>query len=129
MKHQFRYLMILLLSWSCNELKPGPIEDFIPGTYIRFSKHEFGTEYDTLVITMQNASVKEYTILRKWKYERMLDGSVVEPEYKRLTTSGIYNAKQKLLEEKGSGDVFSFDVKGKSLFNGPTTYRKLNLNL
>ena len=119
------HLLILVIFYGFAEFKPDPIVEFIPGTYIRFSQHEFGTEYDTLVITPQNNTTNEYTILRKWKYERMLDGSNIEPEYKRLTTSGIYNAKHKLLEETGSGDIFSFDVKGKLLFNGPTTYHKL----
>jgi hypothetical protein len=101
------------------------MQTFIPGTYIRFSQHEYGTEYDTLVISLQNKSSNEYTILRKWKYERVLDGSAIEPEYKRQITSGIYNSRYKLLEETESGDIFSFDVKEKLLFNGPAKYMKL----
>jgi len=119
------HLLILLLFCGCTEFKPDPIENFIPGTYIRFSQHEYGTENDTLVITMQNNSANEYTILRKWKYERVLDGQKIQPEYKRLTTSAIYNGKHKLLQETETGDIYSFDLKEKLLFNGPTKYQKL----
>jgi hypothetical protein len=116
----------LLLICSCGSLMANDeVKDFIPGTYIRFSRHEFGTEYDTVVIALQNNSANQYKILRKWKYERILDGSTVEPEYKRLTTSGVYNADHKLLQENNTGDIYSFDIKQKILFNGPVKYQKL----
>jgi len=118
-------LQIAILLASCSSLMKDEVKDFIPGTYIRFSQHEFGSEYDTLVITLQNKTANEYRILRKWKYERVLDGSAIEPEYKHLTTSGIYTSKHKLLQETETGDMFSFDVKGEFLFNGPTKYQKL----
>ena len=115
--------LVLLLLAACSS--QDEMQTFIPGTYIRFSQHEYGTEYDTLVITPQSRTANEYKILRKWKYERVLDGSPIEPEYKRLTTSGIYSTKHKLLQETETGDMFSFDVRGKLLFNGPTKYQKL----
>lgn len=101
------------------------VEEFIPGTYIRFSQHEFGIEYDTLVISLQNKSALEYKIFRKWKYERVLDGVRSEPEYKRSFTSGIYNGEQGLLRENETGDIYTFDVKQKALFNGPVKYQKI----
>jgi hypothetical protein len=101
------------------------VEEFIPGTYIRFSNHEFGAEYDTLVISSQNKTALEYKILRKWKYERVLDGEKIAPEYKRSFTSGIYNDKQGVLKENETGDTYSFDVKQKVLFNGTVKYQKL----
>lgn len=101
------------------------VQTFISGTYIRFSKHEFGTEHDTLVISLQNGSAGEYKIVRRWKYERVLDGNAIEPEYKFITTSGIYYSSRKLLQERETGDFFSFDVTEKSVFNGPVKYQKL----
>ena len=115
----------VLILIGCGILKDEDmVEASIPGTYIRFSKHEYGTEYDTLVITLQNEVAKEYRILRKWKYERVIDNTPMETEYKRSVTSGIYNTEHKLLQEI-SGDLYSFDVKGKLLFNGPIQYQKL----
>lgn len=120
------HIAAILLICSCGSFSvKDEVKEFIQGTYIRFSQHEYGSEYDTLVITLQNKTAGEYKILRKWKYERILDGSAIEPEYKRLTTSGIYSSKHKLLQETESGDIFSFDVKGKVLFNGLTKYQKL----
>ena len=110
---------------SCNSLLKDEVKEFIPGVYIRFSQHEFGTEYDTLVITLQNNSANEYKILRKWKYERLVDGQRIQPEYKRSLTSGVYNTTHKLLQENQTGDIYSFDVKQKILLNGPIKYQKL----
>ncbi len=116
----------VLLLVSCNTFSAkDEVIEFIPGTYVRHSQHEYGTEHDTLVITLQNSTAHEYNILRKWKYERVLDGSAMEPEYKRVTASGIYSKNNKVLQETESGDLFSFDVKGRCLFIGSTKYQKL----
>lgn len=125
-----KYLLLLqiiglLLLTNCRSLLKDELKEFIPGTYIRFSRHEFGSEYDTLVIILQNKTANEYKILRRWKYERVLDGSTIEPEYKRITSSGIYNTNHKLLHETGTGDAFSFDVKKGLLFSGSTQYEKI----
>ena len=120
----FAHIIIMMVLFGCGLIKTrDEVQEFIPGTYIRFSKHEFGTEYDTLVITLQNED--EYRILRKWKYERVLDGERIEPEYKRTITSGVYNSTHKLLQETETGDIYSFDIKQKILFNGPVKYQKL----
>lgn len=116
----------LMLLYSCTLVtSKSELEKFIPGTYIRFSVHDYGTEYDTLVITLQNQSAHEFKILRKWKYERVIDGTPIEPEYKRLITTGIYNSTQKIMQESETGDQYSFDPKEQFLFIGSTKYKKL----
>jgi hypothetical protein len=118
--------IIAFMLYSCGLIKSkDQVQAFIPGTYIRFSEHEFGKEYDTLIITLQNSSADEYKILRKWKYERVLDGARLEPEYKRTNTSAVYISKYKLLQETETGDNYSFDLSAKCLFNGPIKYQKL----
>jgi hypothetical protein len=119
------HFAVLALFISCSSLLKDEVKESIPGTYIRFSQHEYGIEYDTLVVTLQNNSANEYKILRKWKYERIMDGQTVQPEYKRSFTSGIYNTTHKLLQETETGDFYSFDVKQKILLNGPIKYQKL----
>lgn len=106
-------------------ISPDQTEAFIPGIYIRFSSHEFGKEYDTLVITLQNKSAHEYKIVRKWKYERVLDGKAIEPEYQRQTTTGIYQSVDKTIKDTETGSLYSFDVMGKILFNGRIKYLKI----
>jgi len=126
MKIIIAVLMLIFLLYGCGWYQANDeVRNFIPGIYIRFSQHEFGTENDTLVISIQNKSAGEYRIVRIWKYERLLDGEPMEPEYKRVTTSGIYNTTRKLLQETETGDFFSFDVREKILFNGNTKYQKL----
>jgi hypothetical protein len=100
-------------------------ERFIPGTYLRFSSHEYGKEYDTLVITLQNESAHEFKICRRWKYERVLDKQLIEPEYKVVYTTGIYYGQQKAMRETETGTLYSFDVKEKLVFNGSINYKKL----
>lgn len=118
--------MLIFLLYGCSFMQAkDEIRDFLPGTYIRFSQHEFGTEHDTLVISLQNESAGEYKIVRRWKYERVLDGKAIEPEYKFTTTAGIYHSGRKLLQERETGDFLSFDVTEKLLFNGPVKYQKL----
>ena len=121
----FAHLCVLFI-YGCGLVQSSDnVRRFIPGMYIRFSSHEFGTEYDTLVISLESESAASYRIVRKWKYERVLDGVVIEPEYKRTITSAVYNTDRKLLEETKSGDVYSFDVVNKILFDGAVKYQKL----
>jgi len=122
----FHLFLLLIMAYGCHleNAKDADIE-FIPGTYIRFSEHEFGTEYDTLIITLQNPSAAQYRILRKWKYERVLDGHAIEPEYKRTATTAIYNPAKKILEETQRGDIYTFDLRKQILFSGPIKYNKL----
>lgn len=122
------FLLILLLLvavlYGCREFRPDPVQEFIPGTYIRFSRHEFGTEHDTLIISVQNKNAGEYKIIRRWKYERVIDGELIEPEYKLTMTTGFYQPKHKLLRENETGGIYTFDVGQNTLFNGPIKYRK-----
>lgn len=117
---------VFLLLYGCRSfLKEESIQSFIPGTFIRFSQHEFGTEYDTLVITLQNEAVSQYRIQRKWKYERILDGNKIEPEYRQELYSGIYDKKDKLLRILETAETFSFDPKKEMLFAGTSEYKKI----
>lgn len=118
--------IIPLLLCGCGLVKvKDEVQKFIPGTYTRFSAHEYGTEYDTLVISIQNSSAGEYRIVRRWKYERITNDGRIEPDYKIKVSSGIYIPKHRLLQETETGDFFSFDVRKKILFDGPVKYEKL----
>ena len=108
--------------YGCRDDKsPVMIQEFIPGTYIRFSSHEFGKEYDTLVIALLNITANEYTITRRWRYEKT-DST---PNYQLITTAGIYYPEDKVLEDIESGDLLTFDPKQSCLFIGTLKYQKL----
>ena len=123
MKFFFFIQLLVAVIYGCREINPDPMRELIPGTYIRFSQHEFGHEYDTLVISQLKGTVDAFTILRKWKYERVLDGKVVEPEYKRMVTTAVYDGQ--LLVEQSTGAVYVLDVRAKLLVNGGIKYQKV----
>jgi hypothetical protein len=110
---------------GCSSAENDAMKEFIPGTYIRSSQSEFGKEYDTLEISLQNKAVGQYQILRKWRYDRVLDGKSIEPEYKQQKTSGLYNPEKKLLEETETLETISFDAEKKLLFQGKNQFTKI----
>jgi hypothetical protein len=116
-------LFVFISLLSCQSIIKGPTDKFIPGTYVRSSEHEFGKEKDTLIITLQIAN--RYKIERRWKYERMLDGKPIEPEYKQTTTSAVYDEKEHVLNETKTGLEYSFEQKRGLLFAGETEYHKI----
>ncbi|HJS54544.1 MAG TPA: hypothetical protein VJ765_08380 [Chitinophagaceae bacterium] len=115
-------IILCFLFITCKGITKDDVQDFIPGTYVRFSEHEFGKEYDTLVISELK---DQYKITRKWKYERILDSVAQEPEYKQEITTASYESEHKLLHENETGNILSFDPGEKVLFIGPTKYQKL----
>lgn len=107
--------------YGCRDAKPVMIQEFIPGTYIRFSTHEYRKEYDTLAISILNAAANEYTITRRWRYERTDE----KPNYQLITRAGIYYPDDNILEDMESGDLLTFDPKQSCLFIGTLKYQKL----
>ena len=93
-----------------------------PGTYVRSSEHEFGKEYDTLVIT---EFMDQYKIIRKWRYERVLDGVVQQPVYKVKVTTAYYEDKYRLLHENETGKRISIDKGEGILIVGATKFKKI----
>lgn len=118
-------IFVSVLFAACNGLNKDEIKEFIPGTYIRQSQNEFGKEYDTLMVSLQSKSANEYKIVRKWRYDRVLDGKPMEPEYKQTESSGIYDADKKQLQETETLEFFTFDVEKKFLFNGANKFTKI----
>jgi hypothetical protein len=125
MKPILIFIAVLFLLSACSNTESDAIKNFIPGTYTRSAEHEFGAEHDTVIISLQNSAANEFKLVRKWKYERVLDGKRLEPEYKNTSTSAIFNTDSKLLQETETADTYSFDSKQKAMFAGTTKYVKL----
>jgi hypothetical protein len=121
----FISIIAALLFADCTSSESDAISEFIPGTYIRSAHTEFGKEYDTLIITLQNKSANEYKIQRRWKYDRVLDGKPIEPEYKVTETSGLYDEGKKVLQETETLEFFTFDAEKELLFNGANKFTKI----
>lgn len=119
-------MALAMFLFSCGLIrKKEDVQSKIPGMYIRFSEHEFGREYDTLIISLQNASANEYKIIRRWKYERVMDGHRLLPEYKMRVAVAVFDPGRNLLQETASGRVYTVDVNSGNLFSGSVKYRKL----
>src|SRR5436190_10976127 len=97
------YILFIGLLIACNGSDKS---NLFPGTYVRSSEHEFGKEYDTLVITV---FMDQYKITRKWRYERVLDGVWQEPQFKAKVTTAYYDDKYRLLHENETGTRISID--------------------
>jgi len=117
--------IVTFLIAGCTSAESDAIKAFIPGTYIRSGQNEFGKEYDTLVITLQSKSAKEFKIQRRWKYDRVLDGKPIEPEYKITETTGLYDGEKKTLQETETLEFFTFDAEKKVLFDGTNKFKKI----
>jgi hypothetical protein len=124
------YIVVLIVLYSCESFKSDVAKKLIAGTYFRFSEHEFGKEWDTIDIRekvedeagkVQSATA--FKITRRWRYERILEGKKIEPEYKRTVSTASYANEE--LKESETGLVFSFDFKRRFLFIGDTKYEKL----
>lgn len=122
-------LILMLLTMFCmgcdSNRGSDEVLNFIPGTYIRESQGEFGKSYDTVAITLQNKAVNQFKIVRRWRYDRVLDGKALEPEYKITETSGIYDDKKNVLQESETLDKFTFDTKKNLLFDGTNQFIKI----
>ncbi|MBC6489612.1 hypothetical protein ACFSQD_04725 [Flavihumibacter stibioxidans] len=125
MKTVFIILSATLIISGCSTSSKDETMEFIPGTYVRTGHNEFGKEFDTLVITIQNPTAKEFKIQNRWHYIRQVEGEANAPEYKVKETSGIYNSETKLLEEAETLDHYSFDIKQKIVFDGTTQFKKI----
>ena len=120
-------LIFSILSAAClTSTKKDRIQKAIPGTYIRFSEHEFGRVWDTLTIQKLTSELAVFQILHKWNYERILDGQRIQPEYKRQTSLAIYDEDEHILKDTETGDVYIFDIKNNTVFAGETIYKKIN---
>ena len=117
-------LLLFILSCGTNS-ESEEIMSFIPGTYVRQSEGEFGKSYDTLVISLQNKAANQFKIVRRWRYDRVLDGKPIEPEYKVTETSGVFDASSNTLQQNETLESFTFDTKKKLLFDGPNQFIKI----
>lgn len=96
----------------------------ISGVYIRYSEHEFGKEWDTLTVYKQETS-SAYQVVRRWKYERVLDGTVQLPEYKKQTTKVHPLDNEASFVEEETGISYSYNDDKNELTAGTTIYKKV----
>lgn len=117
-------LFFLMLLSGCGSSQ-SKFRDFIPGTYTRYSQSEFGESYDTIVITLKNESAREYKIINRWRYDRVLDGKPIASEFKVKESSGIFYPEHHFLQESQTLMLFTFDTKKNLMYCGTGSFTKI----
>lgn len=115
MKNTFQYTIVFTVMFSCCYRHT----DFA-GTYTRYAKHEFGTEYDTIQISLQTKN--SYLIERRWQYVRILDAVQLQPEYKIIRTTAYED--DGTLKEEETGAIYVMDPKERVIYNRTVKYKK-----
>ena len=116
------HLVVLVAAiYGCRDSSSPVSGESIPGTYIRFSKHEFGQEYDTIILERTSSDESHFLVTRRWRYERVNE----MPTYTKTTTVALFNTVNRTLEDGETGDVLIFDIKQGLLYIGATKYQKL----
>ena len=111
---------------GCNlSSKSNDAKETIPGIYIRQSEGEFSKAIDTLIISANNEEAGTYLIIRKTRFNRIVDGKLQPPEYKAEKMIADYNEKSQQLQDMKTGRLFSFNVKTNELLFGTETYQKI----
>lgn len=102
-----------------------PAPSNLDGVYIRYSAHEFGKEWDTMIVAKQRATVNTYQVMRRWKYERVLDGNTQLPEYKKQVSKIRPLDNEAAFVDEESGISYSYDESKQELSAGTTIYKKI----
>ncbi len=111
---------------GCNSLsKSNDAKESMPGIYTRQSEGEFSKAMDTLIISANNEKAGTYLIIRKTRFNRIVDGKLQPPEYKTEKMIAGYNEKNQQLQDMKTGRLFSFNVKTNELLFGTETYQKI----
>jgi hypothetical protein len=121
----FFSICVIATAFSCGNSQSDTVRTFMPGTYIRHTTHEMGREWDTLEISRLSDAGNNYSILRRWAYERKLDGVTQPVDYKKQDEAALYDEEKMVLTETSSGLVLSFAPEKSVLFVGPNEYRKI----
>jgi hypothetical protein len=121
----FFSICLIATVFACGNSKSDAVRAFIPGTYVRHTTHEMGREWDTLEISRFSEGGNNYSILRRWAYERKLDGISQPLDYKLQDEAALYDEDKMVLMETSSGRILSFAPEKNLLFSGTNEYRKI----
>ena len=121
----FFSICVIATAFSCSNSASDTVRDFIPGTYIRYSQHEFGRAWDTLEISRLSETGNNYSIQRRWAYERKLNGVTQPLDYKIEDDAALFDKEKGVLTDTRSGQILSFAPEKKELYAGATAYQKI----
>lgn len=108
---------------SCDGILKKDVREFIEGSYVRGFKNEFAAGVDSVVL--QGQGENNYLILKYSRFTRVADGKVFPEETKEEKMMGVYDEKNKVINELKKGKVLSFNVEEGQLFIGASEYQKV----
>lgn len=100
------------------------VSNFIPRTYVRSVRNEFGVGRDTLVIARKGREV--FSINHYGIYRRINLGEVSSAKSFSEKWMAIFDKEKQVLIENKKGKIFSFDPSGNALFLGTSEYDKIS---
>ena len=121
-----QFLVLLIFITGCQLIiEPKDFSRSVPGIYTRYSEHEFGIEYDTLVIEVLSKEDQYFTIERRWEYQRVLDGKNLIPDYKIIKNTGKYFPEHNELMVNETGECYYINFQQKTILTRSIQYQKL----
>lgn len=124
MKKKSLWAAVMILLIAACQSKTSQTQNFIPGTYVNFTKGDYAIAYDTLVITQMDDA--HYLITRKTTYQAIRDGKILPKRHKVKKLDAVWDSGKQELDETTTGRVFRFDKDKRVLMIHQAVYRKIN---
>jgi hypothetical protein len=102
------------------------VKDFIPGTYVKFSQSEYSKAWDTLRISMYDATQETYGIRQHTGYQRIVKGKLQPKAYKSSKAVTVYDPSTHQLQDLKTGKWYTFSQDNGTLVAGSAEYTKIN---
>jgi hypothetical protein len=116
------YVVFVFLSLRCGLMQPDKVKAFVPGVYVRHYTDEYTDSYDTITIRAVN---DKYEVIKKTKFEKVMNNGGTAPGYTIQRWTGNYDDKTKSLWLEQAGKAISFNPAKKELIIGTQPYKKL----
>ncbi|MEI6949633.1 hypothetical protein V9K67_20770 [Paraflavisolibacter sp. H34] len=102
------------------------VQEFIPGTYVRYYTDEFRKSFDTVQIRPVTSSGSTgYAITKRDRYRKVLDGRELPEQSSVKEWMGAYDPQTQTLLLESSGSRIYFDPSKGELNMGKVPYKKL----
>lgn len=101
------------------------LQDFIPGTYVKFGESEYSKAWDTLEISSFNDITKTYSIDHRVGFQSIIDGRLQPKDFTAEKYIVVLNPTTFQLQEPTTGKLFTFSTEHQSLLVNSAEYKKL----
>ncbi|MHB8206991.1 hypothetical protein [Mucilaginibacter sp.] len=117
-------LLPISLLAACNS-KSKQIKDFIPGTYVNFTKGEYSICYDTLHVIPDALTENFYHISQRTGFRRIINGKLQAKMDEIKSFNGLWDEQKQIFQFTQNERILIFQPGGNRLMMGNNAYRKL----